>query len=107
MLLHALPIFHVHGLFVACHCALLSGSRDALAAEVRRRRELARLLPRATVFMGVPTFYTRLLADPRFDAATRAARCALFVSGSAPLLAETFAEFARAHRAHASSSATA
>jgi malonyl-CoA/methylmalonyl-CoA synthetase len=92
VLIHALPIFHVHGLFVASHGALLNGSRmiwfsrfDA-AAVVQR-------LPEATVFMGVPTLYVRLLAEP---ALTRAA-CAgmrLFISGSAPLLIETFNAFA-------------
>jgi malonyl-CoA/methylmalonyl-CoA synthetase len=91
VLLHALPIYHVHGLFVAVHCVLLSGSHMLWltkfdAAEVRA------LLPRATVMMGVPTFYTRLLADPAFGAADcRSMR--LFVSGSAPLLPETFGEF--------------
>ena len=98
VLLHALPIYHVHGLFVACHCALLSGSRLLWlpkfdVEEVRER------LPLATVMMGVPTFYTRLLAEPAFgENDCRSIR--LFVSGSAPLLAETFAEF-RARTGHA------
>ena len=91
VLLHALPIFHVHGLFVALHCAFLRATPiifqprfdiDALIAE----------LPNATVLMGVPTFYTRLLADPRFDAAL-ASGMRLFISGSAPLTEQTFAEF--------------
>jgi len=91
VLLHALPIFHVHGLFVANHCVLLSGARmiwhrtfDAAA--------VCQDLPGATVLMGVPTFYSRLLAEQRFDRATyRSIR--LFISGSAPLLAETFRRF--------------
>jgi malonyl-CoA/methylmalonyl-CoA synthetase len=91
VLLHALPIFHVHGLFVAMHCVFLSGSTmlwldrfdDNLAIEV---------IPQATVMMGVPTFYTRLLGNARFTRdATRGMR--LFISGSAPLLPSTFAEF--------------
>jgi malonyl-CoA/methylmalonyl-CoA synthetase len=90
-LLHALPIYHVHGLFVACHCALLSGSRMLWLAKFDAG-EVRRLLPRATVMMGVPTFYTRLLALPAFGADDcRTIR--LFVSGSAPLLAETHAAF--------------
>ncbi len=91
VLLHALPIFHVHGLFVACHGALLSGSSMLWLARFDPGAVIERL-PRATVFMGVPTMYVRLLDDARFDAtATRAMR--LFVSGSAPLLAETFRRF--------------
>ena len=91
VLLHALPIFHVHGLFVATHCALLAGARMLWLPKFDAHEVLA-LLPRATVMMGVPTFYTRLLSEPAF---TRDA-CAsirLFVSGSAPLLAETFEAF--------------
>ena len=91
VLLHALPIYHVHGLFVAVHCVLLSASRMLWLAKFDAGEARA-LLPRATVMMGVPTFYTRLLADPAFGAADcRSMR--LFVSGSAPLLPETFAEF--------------
>jgi len=91
VLLHALPIYHVHGLFVAIHCVLLSGSRMLWLPRFDAR-EVAALLPRATVMMGVPTFYTRLLAEPSLDRAlVRDVR--LFVSGSAPLLAETFREF--------------
>ena len=63
VLIHALPIFHVHGLFVASHGALLAGAQDALVRPLRRRRVIARL-PRATVFMGVPTLYVRLLGEP-------------------------------------------
>ncbi len=91
VLLHALPIFHVHGLFVACHGALLSGSPMLWLAKFDPTAVIERL-PRTTVFMGVPTMYVRLLDDERFDArATRSMR--LFVSGSAPLLAETFRRF--------------
>ncbi|HTS23226.1 MAG TPA: malonyl-CoA synthase [Casimicrobiaceae bacterium] len=91
VLLHALPVYHVHGLFVACHCALLSSSRMLWLKRFDAKEVIARL-PQATVMMGVPTFYTRLLAEPGFDRhACRNVR--LFVSGSAPLLAETFAEF--------------
>ena len=91
VLLHMLPIFHTHGLFVACHTALLNGSPMIFcprfdAAEARR------LLPRATVFMGVPTFYTRLLALPGFGR-DDCAGVRLFVSGSAPLPEQTFEEF--------------
>ena len=91
VLLHALPVFHVHGLFIAIHCALLSGSR-VLWLERFDEDTVIGALPNATVMMGVPTHYTRLLASTRFDhAATGAVR--LFVSGSAPLLPSTFAEF--------------
>ncbi len=91
VLLHALPLFHVHGLFVACHCALLSGSR-MLWLNRFDAAEVGRLLPHATVMMGVPTYYSRLLADPAFGAeACRTIR--VFISGSAPLLAETFNDF--------------
>ena len=91
VLLHALPIYHVHGLFVAVHCALLSGARLIWLPKFDAKDVIASL-PAATVMMGVPTFYTRLLAEPTF---TRDA-CAsirLFISGSAPLLEETFAAF--------------
>jgi malonyl-CoA/methylmalonyl-CoA synthetase len=92
VLLHALPLFHVHGLFVACHCALLSASRMLWLPRFDAA-EVARLLPHATVMMGVPTYYSRLLADPAFDAeACRTIR--VFISGSAPLLPETFNDFA-------------
>ena len=91
VLLHALPIYHVHGLFVACHCALLSGSRMLWLPKFDAAEVIA-LLPHATVMMGVPTFYTRLLAETGFEKETsRSVR--LFVSGSAPLLPETFNEF--------------
>jgi malonyl-CoA/methylmalonyl-CoA synthetase len=93
VLLHALPLFHVHGLFVASHAALLAGAKMIFlprfdAAEVIRR------LPKSTVFMGVPTYYVRLLADPKFDRHV-CRNMRLFISGSAPLLTETFTEFQR------------
>ncbi|MBV9508749.1 MAG: AMP-binding protein [Caulobacteraceae bacterium] len=91
VLLHALPIFHVHGLFVATHCALLSGAPMVWLDRFNETDAIAGLA-RATVMMGVPTFYTRLLADPGFTAEA-AAGVRLFISGSAPLLASTFAEF--------------
>ncbi|MEI7463854.1 MAG: malonyl-CoA synthase [Burkholderiales bacterium] len=91
VLIHALPLFHVHGLFVACHGALLNGSKMLWFARFDARAVTARL-PDATVFMGVPTLYGRLLAEPAFNAqACRTMR--LFISGSAPLLAETFRQF--------------
>ena len=91
VLLHALPIFHTHGLFVACHTCLLSGARMIFHARFDASALVADL-PRATVLMGVPTFYTRLLAEEGFGAdVARGVR--LFVSGSAPLLAETHREF--------------
>ncbi|MGH6948526.1 MAG: malonate--CoA ligase [Kiloniellales bacterium] len=90
-LLHALPIFHTHGLFVAIHCVLLSGSRMIFLPRFDAKTVLD-LLPRATVMMGVPTFYTRLLAEPKFDAGV-AGKLRLFISGSAPLLEETFQHF--------------
>ena len=91
VLIHALPIFHVHGLFVASHGALLNGSKMIWFSRFEPRTVIARL-PEATVFMGVPTLYVRLLGEA---ALTRDA-CAhmrLFISGSAPLLVETFEDF--------------
>jgi malonyl-CoA/methylmalonyl-CoA synthetase len=91
VLLHALPIFHVHGLFVASHGALLAGARMIWMARFDAAAVAARL-PEATVFMGVPTMYVRLLDEPSFDrAAVRNMR--LFISGSAPLLPDTFRQF--------------
>jgi malonyl-CoA/methylmalonyl-CoA synthetase len=91
VLIHALPIFHVHGLFVASHGALLNGSKMIWFSKFEPKAVIARL-PDATVFMGVPTLYVRLLGEKTFDRhACR--RMRLFVSGSAPLLIETFNEF--------------
>ncbi|MBT4889248.1 MAG: malonyl-CoA synthase [Rhodospirillales bacterium] len=91
VLLHALPIYHVHGLFVALHCALLNGSKVWFLPKFDIETVLA-LLPKSTVMMGVPTFYVRLLGDQRFDRSL-SEHMRLFVAGSAPLLAETFSEF--------------
>jgi len=91
VLLHALPIFHVHGLFVALHCALLNGS-TVLFHNGFSVEDVLRDLPKATVMMGVPTFYTRLLEAQDFTAET-CRNIRLFISGSAPLLADTFASF--------------
>ncbi|OZI42073.1 malonyl-CoA synthase [Bordetella genomosp. 5] len=91
VLLHMLPIFHVHGLFVASHGALLAGARMIWLPKLDIEQAL-RYLPRSTVMMGVPTYYVRLLAEKRFDKAV-VANMRLFISGSAPLLTETFNEF--------------
>ena len=88
VLIHALPIFHVHGLFVAIHGALLNGSTMLWHGKFDPKRAIADL-PRATVFMGVPTLYTRMLAEPALTKA-QAGHMRLFISGSAPLLIETF-----------------
>jgi len=92
VLLHALPIFHVHGLFIAMHCAMLKATPmiflngfDAVA--------VAAQIPNATVMMGVPTFYTRLLARPELDREL-CRNMRLFISGSAPLTARTFESWA-------------
>lgn len=91
VLLHALPIFHTHGLFVASNISLLTGGAMIFLPGFDADTVL-RLLPPATAMMGVPTFYTRLLDHPGFTRdATRHMR--LFISGSAPLLAETHTEF--------------
>ena len=91
VLIHALPIFHVHGLFVASHGALLAGAKMIWFSKFDPRAVVARL-PEATVFMGVPTLYVRLLAEPGLTKAA-AAHMRLFVSGSAPLLIETFRDW--------------
>jgi malonyl-CoA/methylmalonyl-CoA synthetase len=91
VLLHMLPIFHVHGLFVGVHPILLAGAKLVFHAKFDAKAALA-ALPCATAMMGVPTFYVRLLAEPDFTR-ERVAHMRLFVSGSAPLLLDTFAEF--------------
>ena len=91
VLIHALPIFHVHGLFVASHGALINGSKMIWFARFEPRAVIE-ALPRATVFMGVPTLYVRMLADARLTPAA-AAHMRLFISGSAPLLIETFRQW--------------
>ncbi|MEO8249629.1 MAG: malonyl-CoA synthase [Burkholderiales bacterium] len=88
VLIHALPIFHVHGLFVAIHGALLSGSQMLWLSKFDPRRVLE-WMPRATVFMGVPTLYVRLLSEAGLNRKV-AKNMRLFVSGSAPLLLDTF-----------------
>ncbi|WP_354288767.1 malonyl-CoA synthase [Sphingomonas sp. UYEF23] len=90
-LLHALPIFHTHGLFVATNVTIMAGSAIILLPRFDAA-ELIRLMPQATTLMGVPTFYTRLLASPDFTR-ERIANIRLFVSGSAPLSAETHRAF--------------
>ncbi|MEM9622460.1 MAG: AMP-binding protein [Pseudomonadota bacterium] len=88
VLLHALPIFHVHGLFIATHCALLNGS----TMEFLPRFDVAQVqkaLPRCTVMMGVPTFYSRLLADSDFPAGPLD-HMRVFICGSAPLTEPVF-----------------
>jgi malonyl-CoA/methylmalonyl-CoA synthetase len=88
VLIHALPIFHVHGLFVAIHGALLNGSKMIWLSRFDPKVAL-QAMRRATVFMGVPTMYVRLLAEPGLSReATQGMR--LFISGSAPMLIETF-----------------
>lgn len=92
-LLHALPLFHVHGLFIAMHLALLSGAHTLFLPKFSATSVLS-LLPRATVFMGVPTFYHRLLeaTDPELTAdLARSVR--VFISGSAPLSPQVFKAF--------------
>ncbi|OXE35687.1 MAG: malonyl-CoA synthase [Phenylobacterium zucineum] len=91
VLLHALPIFHVHGLFVALHCAFLSGIPMIWMPKFDDT-EVLKGLAGATVMMGVPTFYTRLLANPEFTRES-VAHMRLFVCGSAPLLPSAFADF--------------
>jgi len=90
-LLHALPIFHVHGLFVAVGCVLLSGA-SMRWLQAFDAKTVVSYLPECTAMMGVPTYYTRLLAERSF-AAEVCKNMRLFVSGSAPLLEETFVEF--------------
>jgi malonyl-CoA/methylmalonyl-CoA synthetase len=91
VLLHALPIFHIHGLFIALHTALLSGSSMMWLAKYEDQPVLD-ALEHSTVMMGVPTFYHRLLANPAFTRDS-AAHVRLFISGSAPLLESTFDAF--------------
>jgi len=91
ILLHALPIYHTHGLFVAGNLLAMTGGRMIYLSRFQIDSVLEHLA-HATTMMGVPTFYTRLLADNRFSRAM-AAHMRLFISGSAPLLAETHLEF--------------
>jgi len=91
VLLHALPIYHVHGLFFACHCTLLAGSRMLWLPRFDAH-EVIKQLPHATLMMGVPTYYTRLLAEEAFGRPA-CSSMRLFMCGSAPLLAGTFEAF--------------
>lgn len=92
VLVHALPLFHIHGLFVALNVLMLAGGEIRLLSTFDSEKVIDHL-PHATIFMGVPTYYTRLLADPRLDkAATAGLR--LFICGSAPLTPATFHAFA-------------
>lgn len=98
VLIHALPVFHTHGLFVATNTVLASGGAMLFLPRLDPRLILS-LMPRASVLMGVPTFYTRLLKEPGLTPET-ARGMRLFVSGSAPLLAETHREW-QARTGHA------
>jgi len=91
VLLHMLPIFHIHGLFVACHGALHAGAEMVWLPKLDVNSAL-KYLPDCTIMMGVPSYYVRLLAEPEFDQ-TLTRNMRLFVSGSAPLLIETFQDF--------------
>ncbi len=91
VLLHILPIFHVHGLFVALHCALLNAS-EVIFCPTFDTSIVRRELRRATVMMGVPTHYTRLLDDPQFGA-DDCTNIRLFTSGSAPMTEAVFNQF--------------
>ncbi|WP_269583174.1 malonate--CoA ligase [Roseibium sp. Sym1] len=91
VLLHALPIFHTHGLFVATNCLMMAGGSMLFLPKFDLDQVLA-ALPRATSMMGVPTFYTRLLGSDRFTKEL-ASHMRLFISGSAPLSAEVHKEF--------------
>ncbi len=91
VLLHTLPIFHVHGLFVALHCALWTTNTVIFHDKFSPDQVIADL-PRSTVLMGVPTHYVRLLADDHFDNEL-CKNMRLFLCGSAPLLCETFLQF--------------
>lgn len=93
VLLHALPIFHTHGLFVATNISLLAGGTIFFMPKFDLD-VIVKHMPKATTMMGVPTFYTRLLEDRRFTKYL-AQHMRLFVSGSAPLLAETHVQFER------------
>ena len=91
VLIHALPIFHVHGLFVAIHGALINGSKMIWMAKFDPKRAIS-YMNQATVFMGVPTLYVRMLSELSLNkAAVKNMR--LFIAGSAPLLIETFTEW--------------
>lgn len=88
VLLHTLPIFHVHGLFVAANLAMLGGT-PMIFLKGFKAEQVVSLLPTASVYMGVPTHYTRMLDEPGLTR-TACDKMRLFTSGSAPLLAATF-----------------
>ena len=91
VLLHALPIYHIHGLFVACNLCLLSGAKIHFIKKFQTEKVIE-YLPKSTVMMGVPTFYTRLIESNKLNVQiTNNIR--VFISGSAPLLSETHKEF--------------
>ncbi|NVK12866.1 MAG: malonyl-CoA synthase [Rhodobacteraceae bacterium] len=92
VLIHALPIFHTHGLFVATNVALFAGAQVVFLPGFDADA-IFEAMPAATALMGVPTFYTRLLADARLTK-ERAAKMRLFISGSAPLLVDTHEQWA-------------
>jgi len=96
-LLHMLPIYHVHGLFVGVSCVLMSGSSMVWHSGFSAEAAVS-AMPDCTVMMGVPTYYTRVLANPEFGSEC-CSNMRLFISGSAPLLSETFFEF-RARSGH-------
>ena len=91
VLLHMLPIFHIHGLFVAANGALLAGAKMIWLSKFDAKVAIEHL-PHATILMGVPTFYTRLLTEPSFTREV-CQSVRVFISGSAPLLTETFTAF--------------
>lgn len=91
VLLHVLPIFHAHGLFVACNVVMTSGA-SMIWQPAFNAGDVIAALPNASVMMGVPTFYTRLLATPEFTRDV-SGHMRLFTSGSAPLLTETHVSF--------------
>ena len=91
VLIHALPIFHVHGLFVAIHGALINGSKMIWLNKFDPKTTIS-AMPRATVFMGVPTLYVRMLAEPSLTKDV-AKNMRLFIAGSAPLLSDTFEQW--------------
>ena len=90
-LLHALPIYHIHGLFVACNLCLISGAKIHFIQKFQTEKVIE-YLPKSTVMMGVPTFYTRLLESKKLNSQITE-NIRVFISGSAPLLYETHKEF--------------
>ena len=91
VLVHVLPLFHIHGLCISLHCAMTYASRVIFRSKFSLTETLS-LIPQCSVFMAVPTIYTRLLTDQRLGPEL-CSKTRLFISGSAPLLPETFAEF--------------